>query len=328
MIMTREVMEHIYRIPVPLPNNPLRELNCYLIRGRERSLLIDTGFRQEACRQALFAGLQELGVRMEDTDVLLTHLHSDHTGLLPEVASPESRVYIDDLDRDWIVGRTRFELERQEDDRFAMTGIPADMLKVVSDTHPGRRFAPDPDFDRYTHLSTGDTLEVGGYRLQAIQTPGHTPSHLCLWMEEQQTMFTGDHVLFDITPNITRWPNLENALGRYLESLKKVRAYPVKTALPAHRATGDFHARIDALLAHHEYRLGECLKVVREEPGLLPYDIAGRMTWRIRARSWDDFPIAQKWFAVGECLSHLDYLRAEGCVREEVSDGLLRYYPV
>ena len=119
MIMTREVMEHIYRIPVPLPNNPLRELNCYLIRGRERSLLIDTGFRQEACRQALFAGLQELGVRMEDTDVLLTHLHSDHTGLLPEVASPESRVYIDDLDRDWIVGRTRFELERQEDDRFA-----------------------------------------------------------------------------------------------------------------------------------------------------------------------------------------------------------------
>lgn len=213
MIMTREVMEHIYRIPVPLPNNPLRELNCYLIRGRERSLLIDTGFRQEACRQALFAGLQELGVRMEDTDVLLTHLHSDHTGLLPEVASPESRVYIDDLDRDWIVGRTRFELERQEDDRFAMTGIPADMLKVVSDTHPGRRFAPDPDFDRYTHLSTGDTLEVGGYRLQAIQTPGHTPSHLCLWMEEQQTMFTGDHVLFDITPNITRWPNLEKRPG-------------------------------------------------------------------------------------------------------------------
>ena len=64
--MPREVMRNIYRIPVPLPNNPLRELNCYLIRGKDRS---DTGFRQETCRRALFDGLQELNVRMEDTDI-------------------------------------------------------------------------------------------------------------------------------------------------------------------------------------------------------------------------------------------------------------------
>lgn len=326
--MTREVMENIYRIPVPLPNNPLRELNCYLIRGKDRSLLIDTGFRQEACREALFSGLKELDVHMEDTDILLTHLHSDHTGLLPEVASPNSRVYIDDLDRDWVTGNTRFELERLENESFALSGIPSEMLKIASETHPGRCFAPDPAFDRYTHLSTGDVLEVGGYRLEAIQTPGHTPSHLCLWMAEQQTMFTGDHVLFDITPNITRWPNLENSLGCYLKSLKMVREYDVKTALPAHRATGNFHERVDELLHHHEYRLGECLKVVKAEPGLLPYDIAGRMTWRIRAKNWHDFPIAQKWFAVGECLSHLDLLKEDGLVTEVLEDGLLHYYPV
>lgn len=325
--MPREVMRNIYRIPVPLPNNPLRELNCYLIRGKDRSLLIDTGFRQETCRRALFDGLRELNVRMEDTDIFLTHLHSDHTGLLPEVASASSRVFIDDLDRDWIVGSTRFELERQEDARFAMAGIPPEMLRIASQTHPGRCFAPDPSFDRYTRLSAGDVLEVGGYRLEVLRTPGHTPSHLCLWMAEQQVMFTGDHVLFDITPNITRWPNLENALGCYLRSLKQVREYDVKTALPAHRATGDFHARVDALLRHHAYRLEECLKVVREEPGLLPFEIAGRMTWRIRAKNWEDFPIPQKWFAVGECLSHLDLLRLEGQVREELADGRLYYYP-
>ena len=148
--MPREVMRNIYRIPVPLPNNPLRELNCYLIRAKDRSLLIDTGFRQETCRRALFDGLRELNVRMEDTDILLTHLHSDHTGLLPEVASATSRVFIDDLDRDWIVGSTRFELERQEDARFAMAGIPPEMLRIASQTHPGRCFAPDPSFDRYT----------------------------------------------------------------------------------------------------------------------------------------------------------------------------------
>ncbi len=325
--MPREVMENIYRIPVPLPNNPLRELNCYLIRGKDRSLLIDTGFRQEPCREALFSGLRELDVHMEDTDVLLTHLHSDHTGLVSEVASPNSRVFIDDLDREWVQGSTRFELERQADEQFAKAGIAQEMLKQVTGTHPGRRFATDPDFDQYVHLSTGDVLEVGGYCLEAIQTPGHTPSHLCLWMAEQQTMFTGDHVLFDITPNITCWPNLENSLGCYLESLKKVRDYDVKTALPAHRATGDFRARVDELLDHHEYRLEECLKVVKANPGQLPLDIAGQMTWRIRAKNWEDFPIAQKWFAVGECMSHLDLLQVRGQVTKELRDGLLYYYP-
>jgi glyoxylase-like metal-dependent hydrolase (beta-lactamase superfamily II) len=325
--MSREVMKNIFRIPVPLPNNPLRELNCYLIRGKDRNLLIDTGFCQDICREALLSGLKELGARREETDIVLTHLHSDHTGLLPDIASSESRVYIDNLDRDWLTRNTRFALEELENERFAAAGIPDEMILEASETHPGRNFAPDPDFDRYLPLTTGDVLEAGGYRLEALQTPGHTPSHLCLWMAEHQTMFTGDHVLFDITPNITRWPNLEDSLGHYLESLKMVRSYDVKLALPAHRSTGDFRARIDELLRHHEYRLSECLKVVREEPGLLPMDIAGRMTWRIRAKNWEEFPVSQKWFAVGEGLSHLERLMRIGLVREEKDGSLLRYYP-
>lgn len=320
-------MERIYRIPVVLPNNPLRELNCYLIRGTERNLLIDTGFRQAACQDALLAGLDELGVSMEETDILLTHLHSDHTGLVADVAAPESRVFLSEQDRNWLTRDSRFRLEALENQRFAMAGIPEEMLFVASETHPGRRFAPCPDFDRYESITTGDVIEVGGYRLEVICTPGHTPSHLCLWMAEQRTMFTGDHVLFDITPNITFWPNLENSLGSYLSSLRMVRNYPVERALPAHRAVGDFHARVEELLRHHEYRLGECLAVVGEEPGLLPFDIAGRMTWRIRAKNWEEFPVSQKWFAVGECLSHLDLLEREGKVRGEMKDGLVRYYP-
>ena len=39
-----EILPGIFRLPIPLPRNPLRELNAYLIRGRDRSLLIDTGF--------------------------------------------------------------------------------------------------------------------------------------------------------------------------------------------------------------------------------------------------------------------------------------------
>ena len=67
--MTECISEGLYRIPVPLPGNPLRELNSYLLRGRERSLLIDTGFRQEEGRRALFAGLAELDVDEERVPV-------------------------------------------------------------------------------------------------------------------------------------------------------------------------------------------------------------------------------------------------------------------
>ena len=79
--MYTHIEGNIYLIPVPLPDNPLRNLNSYVIRaeGGGRHLLIDTGFRRDECRDALLAGLGELDVRLEDTDIFLTHLHSDHT---------------------------------------------------------------------------------------------------------------------------------------------------------------------------------------------------------------------------------------------------------
>ena len=56
-----EILPGIFRLPIPLPRNPPRELNAYLIRGRDRSLLIDTGFRLPECRQALQEGLRAAG---------------------------------------------------------------------------------------------------------------------------------------------------------------------------------------------------------------------------------------------------------------------------
>ena len=79
--VVEQVKENIYRLGVTLPQNPLRELNSYLIRGGERDLLIDTGFRRPECREALMAGITEAGSSTSRIDVLLTHLHSDHTGL-------------------------------------------------------------------------------------------------------------------------------------------------------------------------------------------------------------------------------------------------------
>ena len=79
--MVKQITEDIYSIGVPLSGNPLKELNSYWIRGTQRDLLIDTGFRQQPCREAMERQLAETGVDRDRMDIFCTHLHSDHTGL-------------------------------------------------------------------------------------------------------------------------------------------------------------------------------------------------------------------------------------------------------
>ena len=80
--MAEQIVEDLWRLDIPLVGNPLKNLNSYLITG-QRSLLIDTGFRQEPCREAMERQLAEVGVDRDRMDIFLTHLHSDHTGLAP-----------------------------------------------------------------------------------------------------------------------------------------------------------------------------------------------------------------------------------------------------
>ena len=88
--MAEHICENVYRIDIPLTGNPLKNLNSYLImgQGQERSLLIDTGFHWDVCREAMERQLQELEVDRSRMDIFCTHLHSDHSGLASELIRP------------------------------------------------------------------------------------------------------------------------------------------------------------------------------------------------------------------------------------------------
>ena len=325
--MPEEIAPGIYRIPVPLVGNPLKELNAYLLKGEDGALLIDTGFRQPACREALFSGLRELGVRRGEMEVLLTHLHSDHSGLAPEAADGRT-IYVSEVDRPSLDDQDyRSRYWGVMDVRFREEGFPLHLMARMNETNPARSMAP-PSGGHYEGLADGQILEKGGCRIQCLLVPGHTPGQMCYWLPDRGILFTGDHVLFDITPNITAWPVMPDALGSYLESLKKIRSYDPALTLPGHRKTGDLKSRVDHLLCHHQQRLEEALGAVKDHPGQGAYDLAGHMTWKIRASSWEDFPVAQKWFAAGECMSHLDHLMALGQVRRETVGGKAAYYAI
>ena len=338
-----EILPGIYRITVPLAGNPLRELNSYVIsggrkRGGEKNLLIDTGFHTAECKAAVIAGLKELGIHMEETDILLTHLHADHSGNASDLICDGNKVYMGEVDVRYLLGSHIEGSGREQNsvhtgaeeshsfsalhslrmERYRLNGIPEGILKEMSSSTPSRTMAADPGFSDYVPLKEGDRIQAGKYWLNAISVPGHTPGQMCFEIEGTGAMILGDHVLFDISPNITDWAGVEDSLGDYLESLKKIDQYDVTIPLPGHRAAGDFHCRIKALSDHHRKRLDECREIIRElgrEKGKARlYDITGRMKWKIRANGWDNFPPAQRWFALGECLAHIDYLKVRGLI--------------
>lgn len=325
--MIKQVLPGVYRIQIPLEGNPLRNLNSYVIKDDGRALVIDTGFRTEPCRTALQSALDELGVRKEETDVLLTHLHADHSGLSDVFAGSDKRIYVSAIDRESLEKEdVRARFREGQDQRCREEGFPEEEMDALIFRNPARVSATPTGNQGYASLEDGDVLEIGGYRLKAVLTPGHTPGHMCFYLEDQGAMILGDHVLFDISPNITFWSTMNDALGTYLESLRRISAYDVSLPLPGHREPGDFRERIEKLLAHHERRLDQVRGIIAREPGLNGYEIASRMTWKIRCNSWEDFPVAQKWFAVGECLAHVDRLMVLGELKSETVNGQNHYY--
>jgi glyoxylase-like metal-dependent hydrolase (beta-lactamase superfamily II) len=315
---------------VVLPGSPLKSLKSYVFKGKDRCLLIDTGFNRPECLASLKQGIAELNLDMNKTDILITHCHSDHSGLVSKIAAENSRIFMNALDHritiDFIENGDHYW--REIADFNIHEGFPAEEMERSLQMNPARNFAAEQSFAAIP-VADNDVLRVGEAELRAIATPGHTPGHMCFYLEKEKIMLAGDHVLFDITPNITAWKIMPDSLEHYLRSLRKVRSYEVKTPLAAHReSNGSWQGRIDELLLHHEQRLQNAYDIVAQAGSLHAYDVASRMRWDIRARDWSDFPLGQKRFAVGEAIAHLNYLVEDGRLRREEVDGINYYSTV
>ena len=88
VINPEKLMPGLWSFPIVLPDNPLKWLNCYVIKGHEgeRSLLIDTGFDREECHAALQEGMAQLDIRPEETEQSRTR-----TGIPQEQETPAER---------------------------------------------------------------------------------------------------------------------------------------------------------------------------------------------------------------------------------------------
>ncbi len=312
--MIEEVGTNLYKIEIPLPRNPLRALNSYAIKGRERNLIIDTGWNQQECMDAMQAGLKELEIDIRETDFFITHFHTDHLGLVSNLITDTSTIYFNQPEAD----RLKSGISLDELMVFArLNGFPEKELQRVPHSHPGFKFRSTEPLSFHI-LKEGDTLRVSDYVFHCVETPGHSKGHMCLHEPNKKIFVAGDHILDGITPTIALWSDEWNPLKEYLESLDKVYQLDIELVLPGHREVfRKPKERILELKDHHRKRLDEIVAILGKDRKNA-FQVASQMTWDIVYDSWDLFPVSQKWFATAEAISHLKYLEENGVVRKEM----------
>jgi glyoxylase-like metal-dependent hydrolase (beta-lactamase superfamily II) len=304
-----QIREDLFRAEIPLPRNPLKATNSYIIKDKKRNLVIDTGMNRDECKEALSDAFRQLDLDLGRTDYFVTHLHADHVGLVAEFAAPDAVIYFNEPDAEILL---RTDLWQLVGSLAGKHGFPEGLVDQAIDSHPGQRYSPQGSVN-FTMVEDGDLLSYGSYDLQCIRTPGHTRGHTCLFEPQKQLFFSGDHILGDITPNISTWLEASNPLGEYFASLDRVYSLDIGLVLPGHRSLiSDCRKRIDQLKEHHRQRLAEVLQIIESIGQGSAFEIAAGMTWDLVADSWDEFPLMQKWFATGEALAHVHFLEDQG----------------
>lgn len=323
----------VWSIPVPIPNSPLASTLVYALESARGPVLVDAGWEHEDAWSALVEGLRAFGMDVADVyGVVVTHHHPDHAGLAGRVREA-SGAWIAMHREDAAVVRLFRDVVRRGAHRSwrpdALRLAGADDRDLAAPRRRGARVAPPAEPDR--ELADGDLVDLPGRRLRAIWTPGHSPGHICLHLEDGDRVFTGDHVLPRITPHIGLYPyDLPDAdpLGDFLTSLGRIAGLPAAReaeALPAHqhRFTG-LAARAREIVRHHEDRLAEVAALLGAEPATL-WQVAAGMRWR---SPWEAMTLPDREMAAGEAAAHLRTLERRGVARRDGPDAPLRFVRV
>lgn len=322
-----KVADGLWSLPVPIPDNPLRYVLVYALEIRDGLVLIDAGWDDDESWRALCAGIAATGHAVADVRaVLVTHFHGDHLGLAGRVREASGAyVALHRLDAEpFGPVRAPEELGDMLTRHLSLHGAPEEeVLSVAGALRFDRILAgPKPD----VLLEDGQDIRLPGLALRVVWTPGHSPGHSCFYLPHRRMLFSGDHVLPRITPQIAAYAqDTGNPLADFLRSLDRLVDYPVDEVLPAHeyrfRGLGD---RLAAMVAHHVARLAELHQAVLREPGLTAYELSSRIGW---SRPWAGFDALSRRFALGETVAHLTLLAGRGTVRGAAGHPS-RWYPV
>jgi len=326
-----EIVKGIYQIKLPLPGPGLDHVNAYLVEGTAGNLLIDTGWNTPEAFTTLKQDLLSNGFQLKDiTYVAVTHMHPDHYGLAGRVKEISGATVAMSQGEAMMLDRRYVHVTDLLDSVthfLEANGIPAtDLADLSKASLPALDFVVpiQPDI----LLDAGSTIEMEPFEFKVIMTPGHSPGHICFYEPHRRYLFTGDHILSDISPHVGLHPQSgENPLGDYLSSLTALHQLDVSFVFPGHGGVfNGLKAKIDGLLTHHKEREREILKSISNDPKTA-YQITQEIPWMPTGEpvNFEELPALDKRLAVLETLAQLQYMIVAGKVTKNTRDKV-RYY--
>jgi glyoxylase-like metal-dependent hydrolase (beta-lactamase superfamily II) len=316
-----ELAPGIYQLTLPMPFR-LNHVHVYLVEADDGFILIDTGVNTSEAFVGLKRKLGELGLDFNAvTQIVITHFHSDHCGQAARVRElGEAQIVMGATERavqEGIIAGPDNEREEQ----YLQHGLPPQQAKQHGEVLPYLKSLSIP-FEVDIPIGPGHILLAKRRRLEAFITPGHTPGHVCLFLPEEKLMFSGDHILQRITPNISLHSySGPDPLADYLNSLRATLMLGAERLLPSHGlVVEDPETRIHELLQHHDQRLQSCLEALGSKP-TTAYEVSLQMFGTVL----DAFG---RWMALGETLSHLEHLVHQGLVSKTSEHDRVYYTPV
>lgn len=308
-----QVREHVWSIPVPFPKHPMRYTLSYLLTGGDDAILVDPGWASDEGWRHLVAGLGRAGLGLgELTGIVVTHRHADHLGLAARVREASGAWVALGKDERLSLPAEAEVIEWVAADLAGLElwGVPGDRLHEIALgerwLNTQRRLA-EPD----VRLADGAAVPVPGPQLLVVETPGHTPGHICLVDESNGLIFSGDHVLPRISPNVSFHAlGPANPLADYYQSLERIGFDDEMEVCPAHeyRFSG-MRRRVNELLADGRGRSEEVLRIVADASAGSIWEIARRLSW---SRGWDSLQGPPLRLALAETAAHVVYLESCG----------------
>jgi glyoxylase-like metal-dependent hydrolase (beta-lactamase superfamily II) len=321
-----KVSDGLWSIPVPIPLNPLRYVLVYALECRDGLVLIDAGWDDDASWLALTDGIGSIGYGIRDVQaVLVTHHHPDHLGLAHRVREASGAwIALHRLDAE-LVRSIGSPAERDSGllRHLVRHGVPADEARHTTSLLSAGSW-PEPALPDVL-LEDGEAVRLPGLDVKVIWTPGHSPGHSCFYQPDRRLLFSGDHVLPRITPQIAVYSQTAgNPLGDFLRSLQHLEQFEVDEVLPAHeyRFAG-LPERLVQLARHHTERLAGISAAVGDTPGRTARELSSALAW---SRSWESFDVTSRTFALAETVAHLVLLHQRGEVVHHDEDPV-RWYP-